>query len=211
MEKQSYNYVLAIAMLAIVGVGAYALGTQTVMPSLSGEVQHMGYTGMVCHEVIRVDGTKEDIGCNHNLLFLNGKNYTTSQLFNTPTASSATIFDVVNISLGNGTVVPSHASTIANFGGIADCGLAPVTSKTWISIQNSSSGYIDASGNVSTNNLWTATCGSGTGLEVNQTAIGNESTVGVSTATPWFAANTFTNVFLQSGDQLNVTWYVWIT
>ena len=212
MKTQTYKYVLALLTVALMGTSYALLNNQMHVGAVTGgSPQDVGYTGMVCHTVTRADGTEEDYGCNHNLLFPNGKNITTSQLFSTPWAASATAWVVNNISVGNGTVAPSQTSTIANFGGIADCGLAPHTGLTWISVPNATSGYIDASGNVSANYKWTATCGSGTGLEVNQTAIGNSSIVGASTAPPWLAANTFTNVFLQANDQLNVTWYVWIT
>jgi hypothetical protein len=159
---------------------------------------------MVCTTVYNPDGTvKQDNGCKHNMLFLNGKNATTQLLFAVPALGWT---QIQNITLGNGTTAPHQTSTIANFGGIGDCGLTP-QAITWISVANSSSAYVDGSGNVSANHLWTATCGSGTGERVNQTAIGNNT----ANAAPFFAANTFTDVYLQSGDQLNVTWYVWIT
>jgi len=207
MEKQSYKYVIALLTVALLGTSYVLLNGQMYAGIASGGAsQPTTYRGMVNVKHIR-DGVVLSEETNHNLLFLNGKNITTSQLFGAPWAISASTYKIDNITLGNGTVAPSQTSTFANFGGIPDCGLNPDGSNTWISIPNASSGYIDASGNVSVNNLWTATCGSGTGERVNQTMLGNATTV----AGLPFAANTFTDVYLQSGDQLNVTWYVWIT
>jgi len=207
MEKQSYKYVIAVLTVALLGTSYVLLNGQMYAGiATGGAAQPTVYRGMVNVKHIR-DGVILHEETNHNLLFLQGKNTTTSQLFGVPYAASATIYKIDNITLGNGTVAPSQSSTLANLAGIADCGLTPSGSNTWISIQNATSGYIDASGNVSVNHLWTATCGSGTGEEVNQTMLGNSTGVGQI----GFAANTFTNVFLQSGDQLNVTWYVWIT
>jgi hypothetical protein len=176
------------------------------LSTAAGTPQDVGYTGMVCHTVTRADGDVEDLGCNHNILILTGKNTTTSQLFNKPSAADATNGVVDNMTLGNGTAVPHQLESVADFGGIPDCGLNPTTGQAWINVNNGTGTYVDGSGNVSTNNKWTATCGSGTGERVNQTLLSTHATPAV-----MFAANTFTDVYLQSGDQLNVTWYVWIT
>lgn len=205
MNTRTYKYVIALLTVALLGSSYAFLNNQMYATTATdGAPQDIGYTGMVCHTVTRANGAVEDMGCNHNILFLVGKNFTTSQLFSAPSAAGAT--PVANISIGNGTVAPTDTWSAANFGGIKStdsCTLGPQNSLTWINIPNSTSGYIDASGNVSANYKWTSGCGSGTGEEVNQTMIG--------LTTNAFAANTFTNVFLQSGDQLNVTWYVWIT
>jgi len=202
MNMKTSKYVIALLTVALLGTSYALLNNQMyVSTTTGGAPQDVGYTGMVCKQVIRADGTEEPQFCDHNILFLVGKNFTTSQLFDAPSAAAAT--PIANISVGNGTVPPAQIWSAANFGGIADCNLAPSNTLAWINIPNATSGYIDASGNVSANYKWTANCGSGTGEEVNQTMIG------LTTST--FAANTFTNVFLQANDQLNVTWYVWIT
>jgi hypothetical protein len=201
MNTKTGKYVIALLTVALLGTSYALLNNQMYAGAATGgSPQHVGYNGMVCHTVTRADGEVEDLGCNHNILFLVGKNFTTSQLFASPSAAGAAI---ANISVGNGTTAPTDTWSAANFGGISNCDLAPSNTLAWINIANATSGYIDASGNVSANHKWTATCGSGTGEEVNQTMIG--------LTTNAFAANTFTNVFLQANDQLNVTWYVWIT
>ncbi len=202
--KEKYKYVLALPLIAMVAFGAYTFGSATVLPGDSAP-QGIGYTGMVCPTVVRADGSIEDLGCSHNILFLVGKNFTTSQLFDSPSAAGAT--PVSNISLGNGTSGVNQIYTAANFGGIPDCGLDPYDGAEfdWINIPNATAGYIDASGNVSANKKWTSTCSGATGVgeRVNQTLIG--------LTTNAFALNAFTDVYLQANDQLNVTWYVWIT
>jgi hypothetical protein len=202
MKAQTYKYVLALLAVTLVGT-SYAILSSHVysIAETGGEVQGIKYTGTVCKQVTRANGVEEPQFCDHNILFLVGKNFTTSQLFSAPSAAGAT--PITNISLGNGTSAINQIYTPANFGGIPDCGLDPTDTLSWINIPNSTSGYIDSSGNVSANYKWTSTCGSGTGERVNQTLIG--------LTTNAFAANTFTDVYLQANDQLNVTWYVWIT
>jgi len=204
MNTIKYKYAIALLSVALLGTSYVLLNNQMYTGGSVASGGTLEYTGMVCHTVTRADGDVEDLGCNHNILFLVGKNFTTSQLFSAPSAAGAT--PVANISLGNGTAAPTDTWSAVSFGGIKStdsCALGPQNSLTWINVPNATSGYIDASGNVSANYKWTSACGSGTGEEVNQTMIG--------LTTNAFAANTFTNVFLQANDQLNVTWYVWIT
>jgi len=203
MDTNFPKYVLALALFATIGVGAFALGT-AYSPSEQSTAQPALYKGMVHIQQLR-DGKVVFEETNHNILLLNGTNTTTSQLFGAPSAAGAT--EIENITLGNGTTAgPSDSMSSTDLAGIttAGCsGLGPSNALVWINIPNSTAGYIDGSGNVSANHLWTSACGSGTGIEVNRTAIS-------STTGSFFAANQFTNVFLQSGDQLNVTWYVWV-
>ena len=185
--------------------GAYTFGAAT---RPEGSVpQGVGYNGMVNIKHLASDGTVLFEETNHNMLLLNGSNFTTSQLFGMPSAAAAT--EVENITLGNGTGLSigqdMSGTDLAGITTTGCSGLGPSNTLVWISVLNATAGTrIDASGNVSANHLWTSACGSGTGIEVNKTVIS-------STTASFFAANQFTNVFLQSGDQLNVTWYVWIT
>lgn len=203
MNTKTYKYVIALLTVALLGTSYVLLNNQMYATSAPTSVgQQSMYTGMVNIKHLAPDGTVLSEETNHNVLFLVGKNFTTSQLFSQPSAAAAT--PVANISLGNGTVAPAQVWSAANFGGIADCNLNPQNSLTWISVNNGTGTYTDGSGNVSTNYKWTANCGSGTGERVNQTMIGYINT-------QQFAANVFTDVYLQVNDQLNVTWYVWIT
>jgi len=208
MKAQTYKYVLALMTVALMGTSYALLNSQMHAGVATGsETESIGYTGMVCKQVIRANGVVEPQFCDHNIVTLNGTNFTTSQLFGAPSAAAAT--EIENISLGNGTgTSPPQTGDTSSFGGIIEAGcsgLAPSNTLSWINIPNATAGtYITGSGNVSANHKWTAGCGSGTGIEVNRTAIS-------STTLPFFAVNQFTNVFLQTNDQLNVTWYVWIT
>ena len=207
MKAQTYKYVLALMTVALMGTSYALLNSQMhAGVATSSESESIGYTGMVCKQVIRANGEAEPQFCDHNIITLNGTNFTTSQLFDSPSAAAAT--PVNNISLGNGTgTSPPQTGDTFSFKGIPDCGLDPYDGAEfdWINIPNATAGtYITSSGNVSANKKWTSTCGSGTGERVNQTAISR--TVGA-----FFAVNQFTDVYLQTNDQLNVTWYVWIT
>jgi len=187
MNKEKY----AIAILALVILGmSYVILTGNLMVS-SSTVEHVGYVGMVCPKVARVDGSVEDLGCYKNYLTYNGTNHTTSQLFSKPTSASATnIIDTMV--LGNTTgmfELPEHP------GNITSCGLTQVRTLVWdvVSGQN---------GNVTNATTWTSTCDNHV---VNTTGL-------VTNSEMYFAGNNFsTSVTLQSNDQLTVTWYVWIT
>lgn len=194
MKTQTYKYAIALLAVSLIGTSYALLNNQMYSSNAAGTPQHMGYTGMVCREVTRYDGTIVDLGCYHNVLANNGKNLTTSQLFSKPSSASAT--DVVNtIQLGN-TSAPAAASA-THPGVIAECGLVEYASLAWINVGTAT----DGNGNVSANYKWTSTCN---GVVVNTTGL-------LSNTDKYFAGNTFTDVTLQANDQLNVTWYVWIT
>jgi len=202
MNTKTGKYVIALLTVALLGTSYILLNNQMYATSAPTSVgQQSMYTGMVEVTVTNALGEELSHEISHNILVLAGKNFTTSQLFSAPSAAGAT--PIENISLGNGTTAPNQLETAAHFGGIADCALNPSNTLAWINIPNATSGYIDGSGNVSANHKWTADCGSGTGERVNQTMIGLTTSI--------FAVNTFTDVYLQANDQLNVTWYVWIT
>jgi hypothetical protein len=202
MNTKTGKYVIALLTVALLGTSYVLLNNQMYAASAPTSVgQQSMYTGMVEVTVTNALGEVVSHEISHNILVLAGKNFTTQQLFSAPIAAVDT--PVANISLGNGTTAPNQLETAVHFGGIADCDLAPSNTLSWININNGTGTYTDGSGNVSANHKWTANCGSGTGEEVNQTMIGLTTSI--------FAVNTFTNVFLQANDQLNVTWYVWIT
>jgi hypothetical protein len=194
MKTQIYKYAIALLAVSLIGTSYALLNNQMYSSIAAGTPQQMGYTGMVCREVTRTDGTVLDLGCYHNVLANNGKNLTTSQLFSKPSAASAT--DVVDtMQLGN-TSAPLVTSA-THPGLIAECGLDEYASLAWIGVGTAT----DGNGNVSTNYRWTSTCD---GVVVNTTGL-------LSNTNKYFAGNTFTSVTLQANDQLNVTWYVWIT
>jgi len=186
----------AIVILTVALLGMFSVMQTSNLMASSGSTQGVGYVGMVCREITRADGTFEDLGCNKNTLINKGKNYTTSQLTSTPDTADAS--DIIStIQLGN-TSAPNAEDTTFQ-GVIGDCGLAEYTTLTWIS-QKNNTGY--SNGNVSTNYEWTSTCNS---VVVNQTALVSADD------DHYFAGNSFTDVTLQINDQLNVTWYVWVT
>lgn len=185
----------AIVILTVALLGMFSVMQTGNLMASSGSTQYVGYVGVVCREITRADGTFEYLGCSRNTLINKGKNHTTSQLASTPSAASAT--DIIDtIQLANTT--PPHAEESSLTGVISDCGLAEYASLSWIE-QKNNTGY--SNGNISTNYEWTSTCNS---VVVNTTAL-------ITNGNVYFAGNTFTDVTLQINDQLNVTWYVWVT
>jgi hypothetical protein len=139
--------------------------------------------------------------CEHNNVTNAGLNWTRDALGNAA-ASGANRF----IALGNTT--NAELITLTSLPGqINDCG---------INMTNASSGpsyavVQNSIGNWSVTALWQSFCNN---LVVNTTALYNISNPGTScTATncSMFAGKNFTSVTLQTGDQLNITWYVWVT
>jgi len=188
MKKE--NYAIAILSMVILGM-SYVILTNNLMTS-TNTAEHVGYTGLVCPTVTRVDGTVEDLGCYKNYLTYNGTNHTTAQLFEWPYGASAT--NVVDtMTLGNTT---GNFEQSAHPGNITDCGLTQVKGLIW---NASTAGQ---SGNVTNSTTWTSTCDNHV---VNTTGLATVDEM-------YFAGNNFsTSVTLQSNDQLTVTWYVWIT
>lgn len=180
-----------MGLLAAVGVGimAFSLGGivgNVVLSSSSVQNpsgQQVKYGSMVC-----VYHNNEEVYCSPNTLTDTGKNLTASRL-------TGEVADAMNyIAVGNGT--PVNSSTVFLEDEIAECGLTRTQDSSAVNIGD---------GNWSYSVQFTSTCN---GILVNTTVLYNN-TAGGDTA---FAGDTFgSDVTLQSNDQLNVTWYVFVT
>jgi len=188
------KYAIVILTVVILGM-SYVMFSGNMLAS-TGTVEHVGYVGMVCPVVTRVDGTVEDLGCHKNYLTNNGTNITTRQLFNIP--SGISLEDkVVRMALGNTT---GNFEVSIHPGEITECGLSAVEPIVWDDVASSKGN----SGNVTNATKWTSTC---SGIVVNTTGLLTNS----SESKTYFAGNNFSDsVTLQSSDQLTVTWYVWV-
>jgi hypothetical protein len=140
------------------------------------------------HSSVCIYKNDELIGpCTHNTMMNAGLNWTRDAIGNAGTAGS-----MKNIAVGNTTTAETEQASLA--GEIAECGL-----------ERAAGTYsVVGTGNWSISKLFTTTgCA---GIIVNTTGLFNATSSGV-----MFAGKNFTNpVTLQIGDQLNVTWYVWV-
>jgi hypothetical protein len=191
MKKE---YIVAMAILVSVTV-ILALASGLISVSSVSNVMSKGtpssieYHSEVCKNVIRYStGEIEDLGCTPNIVTNAGLNHLKEFLGQ----GNAGSVNASIITVGNGTAPVAASTTLNNE--ITDCGFSR-QGATYTSI---------GTGNWSLTKTWTdVSCN---GLVVNTTALFNASTSGT-----MFAGNSFTSVTLQSNDQLNVTWTIWVT
>lgn len=191
MEKKlNKNLIGLAALLAVVAIGATALysgliGNFASVPSLSeGELgEEMDYGSMVC-----VYHNGDLVYCKPNTLTNLGKNMTRDRL----TYLSGVAVNYIGV--GNSTEV--NVSSPSLEGEISDCGMDRAQDTTRLDI---------ATGNWSYNYKFVSTCSN---FVVNTTGLFNHT----SENSGFLAGSTFSSgVTLQSSDELNVTWYVWVT
>jgi len=143
------------------------------------------YHAVVCKKVIRADGTVEDLGCDHNVITNVGLDHI-KYLLGTGITSEACKY----IALGNGTA-PTSTSTSLD-AEITVCGLT----------RTAGSYTSNGVGNWTISNTWTSTCD---GIAVNTTALFNATSAGT-----MFAGDSFTTSTLNTNDQIQVSWTIWV-
>jgi len=176
---------LAVGVFAYSGIGI--LGGEKITS------QGVEYNGYVCTQVIRVDGTVEDNGCSHNVLYLSGANLTRDLL---TTDGDGSLLN--NISLCNSTTpsdgcgdpISAGTETFTDFDG---CGLNSATDATISNIGSENANW-------TVYKTFTSTCDA---MSTNVTRLSNDSAL--------FAGNTFTEVTLQTNDQLTINWTISVT
>lgn len=154
---------------------------------------------LALHSSVCIYKNNEPVGeCSHNTMMNKGLNWTISMLSQVAVASG----NMSIIALGNLTSAETATLTFLNNTAsnqaIADCGMAPAAGTVaWV-----------GAANISISKVFTdASCDN---LVVNTTALYNQTANG--TALTMFAGKNFAaSVTLQSSDQLNVTWYVWVS
>jgi hypothetical protein len=199
------NYLVALAIVAIVG----SVFASTINVNSSVDMSHVSalYETSVTTQVCHVDGTCEPaVNQGHNLVVNSGLNWTIAKIFGVGGTGAATV-----IALGNATSVEVAGlltinQTTANNPLSAGCALEPNT-VTGANLTTFSSAGVS---NQSLTWTWAPNC---TFVWVNNTGLYNSTTMsGFGTTTVLFAGKNFASgVNLSTGDQLNVTWYVWAT
>jgi hypothetical protein len=207
------NCLIILTIMAIVGsVLSYSFSSSDDFASDEGDAPaNMNiYTSEVCAWT-RPVGSEEwipvadsDNGCmGHNMVTYQGLNWTIRKISGVAGASgTATV-----LALGNSSTksADEEADTFLNTTtenrAISGCGLDPVTA-TGANLTDLSTA---TSSNYSVSWVWVSSCNN---IIVNQTALYNQTTN--NTQLTMFAGKNFSSgVTLQSGDQLNVTWYIW--
>ena len=185
-----------LPILVILAVGSAMAILPSMMTSSSSTSDGLQYHAVVCKEVYRADGTVEDIGCGSNILVNNGRNMIQDRM----TGSQTGNLSVINVG-GNLTAMTTASTNISNIFNAAS-GLSPAVG----AIYNATDPLTQV-GNTSVTHTFTAAADN---LYVNQTGLSNESLL-VTSGAALFAGEGFTNVVLQTNDQLNVTWYWWVS
>jgi hypothetical protein len=146
-----------------------------------GVNENLKYTGVAC-----IYKNDQLIGCYHNLITNQGKNFIKQDMMGTVAIT------LNKLAIANSTTAQSAADT-SLAGEWSTCGLARATGTlTDIGI-----------GNWSINYVWTSTCDNAI---VNATGIYNETGT-----TVLFAETTFPTTTLMNGDKINVTYYTWVS
>jgi len=150
--------------------------------------QEIEYGSMVC-----VYHNDKLVYCSPNTLTTGGKNMTRDRLINGPGAA------VAYIAVGNGSAVAASSTSL-------DSEITAATGCTNLARASGSGPVAIATGNWSYSYKWTSDCGN---IKVNTTGLFNAS---AGSGDVLFAGDTFSNpVTLSVNDQLNVTWYIFVT
>ena len=178
---------------------AMAIYSNTVIPAIStmqlaSSPDSLTYKGIAC-TYYKAMGSSEwtELGCKDNLITDTGKDFVKNDLSN----RVATNITVNNLTLANCTTAQSASQTLLcggqEYDDTPNCGF---TSQLGVYISR-------GTGNWSHSAVWTSTCAS---VIVNATGLNNNSNVN-----QLFAQANFTTVTLGVDDQLNVTYYTWVT
>lgn len=184
MSKEGYVFVAGmLAIFVFAFVAGFSIGDLT-FPSPNQESSLLKYDSRVC--VYKNDLL---VGCDHNVLYNNGRNMTRDMLGNGATGVIQNI-SLCNASAACGTPV---ADATESFTAYSNCGLG--------SQQGTYNTIHVSPGNWSVTKTFTSTCDN-----VNTTATRLTNVTG-----GIFAGNSFTLVTLQTNDQLTINWSLMIS
>jgi hypothetical protein len=188
-NKKIYLFLIPVFLLAVVFASFSVITQPAYVSSTDSSSDDIHYRGSVCTSITKADGTYIDNGCNHNLLYTNGKNMI--QYLIAGDANSGLVKGLImcNASAGCGVPVAANTEPFTAFDG---CGLQNVSAATYASNGNA------AGGNWSIYTTFTSTCDN---VLTNSTRLTNASY-------SYFAGNTFSLVTLQTNDQLTVNWTI---
>lgn len=175
-------YVLGLVLL----VAAFFSATTMTGLYTAAQVQGINYNSQVC-----VYKNNELVDCSHNVLYDTGKNLIRSYLGDT--GGSGDEIDVIELCNASTSACGSpQADKSEAYTAIALCGLDE---------QSGAYGALGQDGNWTISYVFTSTCDN---VLTNSTRLKN-------TNGDDFAGNSFSLVTLQTNDQINVTWTIWVT
>ena len=145
--------------------------------------------GLQYHSSVCIYKNNDLVDCSSNLLYGDGKDLIKTVLGNTGSGGPVKNITLCNATAGCGTPQDDHLEAYTEY---ASCGLT-AGDGTYANI---------SAGNWSISKVFTATCDN---LETNVTRLKNAD------GAINFAGNSFTMVTLQTNDQINVTWTIWVT
>jgi len=177
---------IPVFLLAIVGVFAFSM---IPAANVADDGISITYHSDVCKTVTRADGTVEPTDCSHNLLYDTGKDLIELQLGDNPTTDEVDQISLCNSATSSNCGTP-QADAGETFLTITDSGLSETTG-TYASI---------GTGNWTISNTFTASASVKTAGTRLQNTLGTN-----------FAGNAFTEVSLESGDQLSIEWNIWVS
>jgi len=192
VKKLNKNYIIEAILVAVAVVAIYSI-VQVNVPLTSAAVSGVDIGSSVCIYL-----NNQPIGpCTHNAMMTGGLNWVKTLIGNWSGGGSPVKF----IALGNTSTAESPADTTLA-GQINDCGLA-IAESAYASVGN---------GNWSMTKQFTVAACPGGNIVVNTTALYNQTGASCTGACMMFAGKNFSNpVTLMNGDQLNITWYIWVT
>ena len=192
MKKQiEKKYYIVLPILALMVFSIVGISRNQEQNQVNSQDTLIRYSSNVCTSVLRADGNKEELGCSSNLLTTAGKNLIKNYL-GTSQGDSVDYIALCNQTLGTAS------------GGCSD----PAVGNTTLSSEYTQGGLARAQGTYLSNSdgNWSITytfTATDDALETNMTGLFNASSDGT-----LFALNTFTDVTLQTNDQLSVNWTI---
>ena len=161
-------------------------GEMPIPKGYDGTVAKIHYTGIVCPIVTRTSGEVITLACHHNLLTDRGRELIELEM----RGDASVVLD--KIAIGNcsdGTQLPTDTNMQSEW---LACGLGNATGTL----------KDEGTGNWSITYEWTSACD---GAIMNATGIYNTTMPG-----NLFAEANYTSVTLNTGEKLNITYFIWV-
>jgi len=187
------KYIFGLVVIATTLFATLSIVSDVLVGSTPLYGTSMTYNTMVCKVITRANGEVIDLGCSHNLVTNDGKDFLKNCLGQGGCGANA----FVTLAIANctsGVAGDGSDSTLCSGDEYTTCDLGPAA------------GTYKSAGTGAWNVTYTWTASSTCSvLPVNATGLYN------ATSGTLLAENAFTDVTLQGLDQINVTWGIWVT
>jgi len=190
ISDKHFSILIAVAIV----ISSYALATKS-SSSIDALDEKIGYIGVPCIQVTRVNGNVEPQICTHNLITNGGKEWVKKAAM----GGGSQLSNWTRLAVGGNTSAELAATDITLANIWVNCGLTNATgTQTSMGTGNWSIWY-----------QWTATCDS---AQVNNTGIYNftSEVAGAASGNLLAEARWTPSTQLMNGDKINVTYYTWV-